>query len=191
MKAKLLLIVLVVATGTIFAQSTEIQGASVSKFQSSQLENSGNLFLVPLKAEIKVTAKQPVAYVMQETFSIPNKRKKEREEVFETRLKEFVNFKFEELKAQALFEFITKENCSVIVSPIYSIKTIKSSGLQITVEVRVTGYPATYTNFRNVEDKDSTIIFLNNLIDRQQEVQIITDKLEKETTEKVQEVKRN
>ena len=99
--------------------------------------------------------------------------------------------RMDELKAQALFEFIDRENCSLIVSPIYSVKTTSSKGLEMKVEVRIKGYPATYTNFRDLQAKDSTIVKLNRLIiDKKDEQHILTDR-QIETNERTEEIKRN
>ena len=115
----------------------------------------------------------------------------ESEKDYFERVEKFINLKLDELKAQALFEFIDRENCSLIVSPIYSIKTTSSTGSQMAVEVRVKGYPATYTNFRDLRTADSTIVKLNRLIvDKKDEQRILTDR-QVETKERTEEIKRN
>lgn len=191
MKAKILLLVLVAATGTMFAQNNAIQGASVSKYEATQLKNNGNMFIVPLVASLNISQSTPKDYVLKETITLPEMRKKESEEKYFERAEKFMNMRMDELKAQALFEFIDRENCSLIVSPIYSVKTISSNGLEMKVEVRVKGYPATYTNFRDLQAKDSTIVMLNRLIvDKKDEQHILTDR-QIETSERTEEIKRN
>ena len=99
--------------------------------------------------------------------------------------------KLDELKAQALFEFIDRENCSLIVSPIYSIKTTNSAGSKMTIQVRIKGYPATYTHFRDLQSADTTIVRLNRLIvDKHDEQHIMTDR-QVQTNERTEEIKRN
>lgn len=191
MKAKVLLLVLVVATGTMFAQNNAIQGASVSKYEATQLKNNGNMFIIPLVASLNIKQGTPSDYVLRETITLPEMRKKESEEKYFERAEKFINMRMDELKAQALFEFIDRENCSLIVSPIYSIKTTSSSGSQMKVEVRVKGYPATYTHFRDLQTADSTIVKLNRLIiDKKDEQHILTDR-QMETKERTEEIKRN
>jgi len=191
MKAKVLLLALAAATGTMFAQKDAIQGASVSKYEATQLKNNGNMFVVPLVASLNITQSTPKDYVLKETILLPEKRKREKEDAYFERMEKYVDIKLDELKAQALFEFIDKENCSLIVSPIYSIKTVSSKGLEMTVDVRVKGYPATYTKFRDMQTSDSTIVKLNRLIvDKKDEQHIMTDR-QVETSERTEEIKRN
>jgi predicted adenine nucleotide alpha hydrolase (AANH) superfamily ATPase len=191
MKAKLLFLVLVVAAGTVFAQNKAIQGASVSKYEATQLKNNGNMFIVPVVASLDIANKTPTDYKLKETISLPEMKKKESEKEYFSRVEKYINLKIDELKAQALFEFIDKENCSLIVSPIYSIKTLSSQGTEMTIEVRIKGYPATYTKFRDMQTADSTIVKLNRLIvDKKDELHIMTDR-QVETNERTEEVKRN
>ena len=191
MKAKILFLTLVAATGTMFAQNNAIQGASVSKYEATQLKNNGNMFIVPLVASLNIKQSTPSDYVLKETITLPEMRKKESEKDYFERAGKFMNMRMDELKAQALFEFIDRENCSLIVSPIYSIKTTSSSGSEMKVEVRVKGYPATYTHFRDLQTADSTIVKLNRLIiDKKDEQHILTDR-QVETKERTEEIKRN
>lgn len=149
------------------------------------------MFIVPIVASLNIAQSTPKDYVLRETISLPEMRKKESEEKYFERAEKYMHMRLDELKAQALFEFIDKENCSLIVSPIYSIKTTSSSGSQMNVEVRVKGYPATYTNFRDLQTADSTIVKLNLLIvDKKDEQRILSDR-QVETKERTEEIKRN
>ncbi len=178
-------------TAAVFAQQDAIQGASVSKYEATQLKNNGNMFIVPLVASLNITQSTPKDYVLRETILLPEKRKRENEEAYFERLEKYTDLKLNELKAQALFEFIDRENCSLIVSPVYSIKTVSSKGLEMSVQVRVKGYPATYTKFRDMQTSDSTIVKLNRLIvDKKDEQHILTDR-QVETSERTEEIKRN
>lgn len=191
MKKTFLLILAVVLTAGLYAQNNAIQGASVSKYEATQLKNNGNMFIVPLVASLNIAQSTPKDYRLRETISLPEKRKRESDEAYFKRAENFLDLKLNELKAQALFEFIDRENCSLIVSPIYSTKTISSKGLSMTVEIRVKGYPATYTNFRDMQAKDSTIVKLNRLvIEKKDEQHILTDR-QVETSERTEEIKRN
>ena len=149
------------------------------------------MFIVPLVASLNISKSTPSDYVLKENILLPEMRKKESEKDYFERVEKFINLKLDELKAQALFEFIDRENCSLIVSPIYSIKTTSSTGSQMAVEVRVKGYPATYTHFRDLQTADSTIVKLNRLIvDKKDEQRILTDR-QVETKERTEEIKRN
>lgn len=192
MKKTLILLMALCSTVAIFAQNNAaIQGASVSKYEATQLKNNGNMFIVPLVASLNLSKSTLSDYVLKENILLPEMRKKESEKDYFERVEKFINLKLDELKAQALFEFIDRENCSLIVSPIYSIKTTSSTGSQMAVEVRVKGYPAIYTNFRDLRTADSTIVKLNRLIvDKKDEQRILTDR-QVETKERTEEIKRN
>lgn len=191
MKKLFLFITALSLTAAVFAQQDAIQGASVSKYEATQLKNNGNMFIVPLVASLNITQSTPKDYVLRETILLPEKRKRENEETYFERLEKYTDLKLNELKAQALFEFIDRENCSLIVSPVYSIKTVSSKGLEMSVQVRVKGYPATYTKFRDMQTSDSTIVKLNRLIvDKKDEQHILTDR-QVETSERTEEIKRN
>ena len=192
MKKTLILLMALCVAGVIFAQNNAaIQGASVSKYEATQLKNNGNMFIVPLVASLNISMSTPSDFVLKESILIPEIRKNESEKDYFERVEKFINLKLDELKAQALFEFIDRENCSLIVSPIYSIKTTNSSGSNMSVEVRVKGYPATYTNFRDLKTSDSTIVKLNRLIvDKKYEQHVLTDR-QVETKERTEEIKRN
>ena len=170
--------------------STTIQGASISKYEATQISNNGNLFIVPLVADLKVKSNVMEEYKLVADITLPEIKKKEKEMEYLKRIEVFLNKRLLELKSQALFEFIDKTGASIIVSPMYSTRTLTSRGLDMKVEVRVKGYPATYSNFRNLQASDSTIVKLNNQI-RQKELDIISiEKKHADTQERTEEVLR-
>ena len=57
------------------------------------------------------------------------------------------------LKALAVTDALNKSNADVLVEPRY---TLVSTGSEISI--KVSGYPATYRNFRAMEQKDTTIV---------------------------------
>lgn len=57
------------------------------------------------------------------------------------------------LKALAVTDALNKSNADVLVEPRY---TLVSTGSEISI--KVSGYPATYRNFRALEQKDTTIV---------------------------------
>lgn len=192
MKTKLLcVVVFALAAGTMLSQNNAIQGASVSKYEATVLKNNGNMFVVPIVASLSVTKNQPSDYVLTETVIIPDIRKQEGDANYMTRVTDYLNTKIEELKAQALFEFIDRENCSLIISPMYSTRTISSEGSKMTIEVKVKGYPAMYSKFRDMQPADSVLMNLNKLIEYQSpDVQKLTEQ-QMETNERTEEIKRN
>lgn len=191
MKKTFLLIIALVLTVGLFAQNDAIQGASVSKYEATQLKNNGNMFIVPLVASLQVAQNYPKDYILRAAIELPKPYKKESEENYKARAKAGVDKAIDELKAQALFEFIDRENCSLIVSPIYSVKTVKSKGLIMNVEVRVKGYPASYTQFRDMRAADSTVVKLNNMVHEKENQQLYLGKPIVETSERTEEIKRN
>ena len=180
---------LFLGTMMMFAQETNIKGANVSRYDATQITNNGNLFIVPLVAELNVS-KELQEHKIVETVVLPNLLKKEKEIEYLARIENIIKIKIEELKARALYELVEKTNSSVIVTPLYSTKTISSDGLEITLEVKIKGFPAVYNNFRNIKASDTTIVYLNNII-KQKEVDVISiDNKTNDRTEKTIEVKR-
>ena len=168
---------------TVFAQNTTIQGASISKYEATQISNNGNFFIVPLVADLHVMSNTMQEHKIVEVVTLPEIKKKEQETAYLERIEKFLTNKLNELKAQALYEFIDASGASLIVSPIYSTKTLSSRGLEMRLEVRVKGYPATYNNFRSLKAADSTIIKLNNQI-KQKNLDIIS--IEKKSTDRTE-----
>lgn len=66
--------------------------------------------------------------------------------------------KVKELKAEALTEAAKKLNCDVIVAPVYEVTATDHQ----TVEVKVTGFPATYTGFRKASSDDIELLLKND-----------------------------
>ena len=60
------------------------------------------------------------------------------------------------IKQEAIANALAKVNGDILIEPFYRIETI---GKQYTVTV--SGYPATYKNFRMMEDKDTTLYSIN------------------------------
>ena len=172
------------------AQESSLQGASVNKFEATQLSNSGNMFIVPIVAELQVKSSTISDYEMRSTIVIPEQGKNETDERYLPRVENFLKAKLEELKTQALFEFTDKSNASLILAPQYSIKTESSRGKTMQVVVRIKGYPATYCNFRNLKAADSTVVLLNNMIVEKKQVEHIQGDSKIVTHERTEEIKR-
>lgn len=142
----------------------QIQGASISKFEATQMSNNGQMFIVPLVSELHVNSTTPKGYSLTQKIILPDMRDRESQEYYLTRVENYINAKIEELKAQSLFEFIDNEKASLIISPIYSVKTIASHDKEMTIEVRIKGFPATYCNFRNMQPDDAQLLDLDKRI---------------------------
>jgi len=190
MKPKFLSIIVFLFIGTlsIFANETSIQGASISKYEATQISNNGNFFIVPVTAELQVMSNTMQEYKLVENITLPEMKKKEKEEAYIVRIENYLNKVILELKSRALYEFIDKTHASLILSPIYSTKTLSSKGNEMRIELRVMGYPATYTNFRSLQASDSTVVKLNNSI-KQKDLDIISiDKKHIDPNERVEEI---
>lgn len=61
----------------------------------------------------------------------------------------------ESIKKEAIAEALAKVNGDVLIEPFYKIENV---GKRYTVTV--TGYPATYKNFRMMEEKDTTLFYV-------------------------------
>lgn len=192
MKTKFLIcsFLLFLGTAGLYAQTTTVQGANISKYEATQISNNANFFIVPLVAELHVLTNTMQEYRLVENITLPAIKKREKEDAYFVRIERYLNDRLEELKAQALYEFIASSNASLIVSPIYSTKTLSSKGLDMRLEIWVKGYPATYNNFRNLKAADSTIVKLNHSI-KQKNLDIISiDKKTTERNERTEEIKR-
>lgn len=190
MKPKFLSIIVCLFIGTLalYANETSIQGASISKYEATQISNNGNFFIVPVTAELQVMSNTMQEYKLVENITLPEMKKKEKEEAYIVRIENYLNKVILELKSRALYEFIDKTHASLILSPIYSTKTLSSKGNEMRIELRVMGYPATYTNFRSLQASDSTVVKLNNSI-KQQDLDIISiDKKHIDPNERVEEI---
>lgn len=64
----------------------------------------------------------------------------------------------ESIKQEAIALALAKVNGDILIEPFYK---MESTGKQHTVTV--TGYPATYKNFRMMEEKDTTLYLLNSV----------------------------
>ena len=191
MKKIIIICLMAAAINNAFAQDSSLQGASVSKFEATQLSNNGNMFIVPVVAELHVNSTTISDYNMKATILLPERGKKESDERYVKRVEDFLKVKLDELKTQALFEFIDNTRSSLILSPHYSIQTESSRGNEMKVVVRIKGYPATYSNFRNLTAADSTIVKLNGMIVDKKQVEYLQGNTKITTEEKTTEIKRN
>lgn len=148
--------------------SNQIQGVEIRNFEATQLNNGANMFVTPLATEVKVLSTEPESYQMKETIILPEIRPGETEGQYADKVQRIVEARISELKTQALFEFTDEKNAALIISPIYSIKTESSHNNVVNVIVKVKGYPAIYTKFRNITPADSVLMRISKTIPNNQ-----------------------
>lgn len=68
--------------------------------------------------------------------------------------------KIKKLKAKALGEAVEKLGCDVIVAPVYQVEALDNQ----TIEVTVTGFPASYKGFRTANTNDIDLLLKNDSI---------------------------
>ena len=172
MKNKLLMLVCTTLfVSALNAQvSNQIQGVEIHNFEATQLDNGANMFIVPLTTEVKVLATEPKNFKMKETITLPEINPNETDKHYADRIQSLIQSRIAELKTQALFEFADATNAALIISPIYSIKTESSNGYTVNVVVKVKGYPAIYTKFRNLTPADSITMRLSRNIPQNKEI---------------------
>ena len=128
------------------------------------MDNGANMFIVPLATEVKVLSAEPKNFQMKESITLPEIFPQESDAHYANRIQDIITSRIAELKTQALFEFADATNAALIISPIYSIKTESSKGYTVNVTVKVKGYPAIYTKFRNLLPSDSVTMRLSGNI---------------------------
>jgi hypothetical protein len=101
---------------------------------------SPNIFTTPVVADLKISDKK----VSAQTTGIAATPKKIRSVTAN-------------LKIDAVADEIKKNDCDVLVEPVYTVVSEGSS-----ISVTVTGYPAKYSNFRNYTPADSNSVKLRN-----------------------------
>ncbi len=95
---------------------------------------------------------------------MPERGSKESDNSYLKRVNSYVKDRIEEIKTEAVFNFSEETDADVIVSPAFSLTTVSNQGLYLKMKVKVRGYPAKYTNFRNLKDSDEKLIELSKEI---------------------------
>ncbi len=168
--------ILLLFGATLMAQ-TVVTGASVTKYEATSVESQPKLFVTPLAADLVVIQNASTSFKTQGSITLPEAPDSKDNKVLERYANEarrVVVEGIEELKAKALFEFSESESADVIVAPSFSVVTDKSDGRLLSLTIRVKGFPARYTNFRNVKPSDTTLVYINRSLPVGKEVKTIT-----------------
>ena len=167
---------------------TTVTGATITKYEATSVETQPKLFVTPLAADLTIIQSASTSFQTKGTITIPEAPDTKNTEVLEryaAEARRSVAASIEELKAQALFQFAEKSGADVIVAPIYSVETDSSEGRVVKVTIKVKGFPARYTNFRNLKTEDSTLVLMSQRISTGKEVRILESAEAKlETVEK-------
>ena len=153
------------------AAQTTVTGVNVTKFEATSAESQPNMFTVPMVGELKVMDNAPRFYELaNKEVTLPEASDARgisaigQQERYAETVRSFLSSRIEELKAEALFEFSDKTGADVILSPTYSIKTIKSEGLKLTLTVKVKGIPACYDKVRPITAADRALVDIDRLL---------------------------
>lgn len=174
MKHIILFFVTILVTFSAFAQSVSFDGANVSQFQSTMVNNGTKIFNVPLVGSYELIDNANKTFKLDGVIRttdliLPAKRKGESKRLFAERLslavKEALNSAIMELKAKALFLFAEQENADLIVSPTFAITTKRSDEDKIELVIRLKGFPARYTSIRPLQASDSALVRTSRLIE--------------------------
>ncbi len=168
-----------------FAQTT-VTGVNVTKFEATSVETQPKMFVTPLAADISIIQSTSSSFKTQGTITIPpapDTKDEKRLEAYANAARQTILDGIEEIKAKALFEFSEKAEADIIVAPLFSVTTDRSDGRIIYVTVKVKGYPARYSNFRNVKGSDTTLVYINRALQNGKDVRRIS------TTEATSETK--
>ena len=187
MKTKFFLSVTIAVAGLLpgisaFAQTT-VTGVNVTKFEATSVEAQPKMLITPIAADITIIQSNSSSFKTQGVITIPevpDTKDLAKLERYAADAKQVIMDGIEELKAKALFEFAESAGADLIVAPLFSVVTDKSDGRNIYLTVKVKGYPAKYTNFRNVKPADTTIVYINRALSSGKNVRSIS------TTEAVQ-----
>lgn len=155
---------------------TTVTGATVTKYEATSVETQPKLFATPLAADLSVIQTASTSFKIKGKITLPEAPDTKNTEVLEryaADARRSVAANIEELKAQALFEFAESCNADVIVAPSFSVVTDSSSGREVFVTVKVKGFPAKYTNFRNLRPEDTTLVHMNAILSTGKQVRVL------------------
>lgn len=147
-----------------YISAQQVTEASLTNFEATSLSTQPKMFGVPLVAEVNIIPNAQHTFSMEADVNLPERVSKESDNSYLKRVNTYIKERLEEIKTEAIFNFSEQADADVIVSPAFSITTLSNKGLYLKMKVKVRGYPAKYTNFRNLTDKDSTIVKLSQSI---------------------------
>lgn len=164
MKRKALTLLLLLAVGFVYTNAQKVTDASLTNFEATSLSTQPKMFGVPLVADISIIPDAQHTFSMEADVFLPERGSKESDNSYLKRVNSYVKDRIEEIKTEAVFNFSEETDADVIVSPAFSLTTVSNQGLYLKMKVKVRGYPAKYTNFRNLKDSDEKLIELSKEI---------------------------
>ncbi len=176
MKKIILIAICICACAFSLRAQTTVTGATVTKYEATAVETQPKMFVTPLVAELSIIPSASTVFKIKGKITLPEAPDTKNVEVLEryaAEARRSVAANIEELKAQALFQFAESTDADVIVAPTYSVETDKSDGREVYVTVKVKGFPARYTNFRNLRPDDSTLVYMNNILSSGKQVKVL------------------
>lgn len=137
---------------------------TVIDFDAKAISLYSTTFVTPLVADIVVLTTAPQKHEVQATINIPRQMPDESSYDYTQRISPHIQSHISELKAQVIFEMCEEFNAAAIIEPIFGVSTTSSTFDRLEVSVKVIGYPAVYTNFRNATPADTAIMHVSEQI---------------------------
>lgn len=162
MTKKLFLSLIAVSLGMSLSAQI-VTGVNITNFQAKSTDSNPKMFVIPIVASMEIIQDAPTFFSTTGVIKIPDNNNTVRD--YMALVNSTVKARIEELKSQALFEFSEKTGADLILSPMYSITTVSNTGLTVNVTIKIKGYPARYTKFREMTENDSKLIGTAAMID--------------------------
>ena len=185
---RLLLSFLLIFGSLVMSAQTLVTGATITKYEATSVETQPKLFVTPLAADLNIIQSASTTFKTKGVITLPEAPDTKNVEILEryaAEVRRQVSRNIEELKAQALFQFAEQSNADVIVAPSFSVETDSSKGRVVEVSIKVKGFPARYTNFRNLKPEDSILVRMSQQIPVGRQVRVLeSSQANLETVEK-------
>lgn len=136
---------LILAAAAALASSCSVmRQVDYKEFSARNIEPRQDALITPMKADMELTTDQRIDKTM--TFTLKKNQPLT------------VGF-IAERKKEALAEAAQSYNADVIIGALTSVNYVDGkSGKNRTLSIRITGYPARYVNFRNIDCLDSVMM---------------------------------
>ncbi len=132
-----------IAAVALASSCSVMREVNYKEFKARNIEPRQDALVVPLKAEMELTTDGRIDKSMTYTLR--------KEQPLTT------NY-LEERKAETLAATAQAYNADVIIGALTSVNYEEGKGKVRTLTVRVTGYPARYVDFRNIDCQDSVMM---------------------------------
>lgn len=187
MKKHLILFFLVALIGVASVDAQVVTGADIQNYSAKSIDSNPNMFIVPVVASIEVIKDAPSTFTTKGRIKLPANGSQGKPIMGDREYLDYINLtvkrSIEELKSKALFEFSERTGADVVLSPMYSITTDSSEGLHVDVTIKLKGYAARYTKFREMTADDSKLITTAAMVDKDMETRVL-DSQSLQNTEK-------